>query len=105
MYVFGATTISLLVLSGLATAILATIVALFARRLFGDSFIALLLGVLLVALPEIQFGSTLFMLDIPVACFQLLAMIFLVDYFRTECLAYAVYFGLVVSLGMLTKGN
>ncbi len=105
MLIFGASNISLLVLSGVFTAALVSLVALLAWRMFGDPFVAILLGLLLLALPEIQFSSSLFMLDIPVALFQILALMCLIEYFRTERLSYAVYFALVTSVAMLTKGN
>jgi hypothetical protein len=70
-----------------------------------SAYVAFAAGMATLALPEIQFAATLFMMEIPIAFFQLLAVWFLVEYFRTGSNWQAALFGLTAAMAMLVKGN
>ncbi|MBI4875038.1 MAG: glycosyltransferase family 39 protein [Acidobacteria bacterium] len=101
---FGEPRVSLLVLMELVCALLAVTLALFARRGFGD-LPALGLGLLLVALPVMQDGTSMVMLDLPVALLGFWALLLLLRFFRTEQTRWALLFGLATALALLTKAN
>ena len=105
MLLFGASNQALLALSALTTTLLAALVVAFAFRVLGSWLAAAALGCMTVLLPEIQFGTTLFMLDVPVAAAQLAAAYALAWYFQSERTIHALVFGVIAALAFLVKGN
>jgi hypothetical protein len=104
LLLFGASKTALLMLSASVTAMLATVVALFAEKSFGSP-VALALGLFLITLPQVQDGSSMFMLDIPVTIMQFLAMWCFIKFIQTDRTSTAILFALLVVMAMLTKGN
>jgi len=103
MLIFPPTRTWLLLFMALQTAALALILALFAARLFGRA--AILLGAGLLCLPIIQWDASVVMVDICVAVLGLLAMWSAVRYFTTQRRWWAVLFGALTALAMMTKGT
>ena len=104
MLIFPPTRTTLLCFMALQTTILAVSLGIFAGRLFGD-LAGAALGLLLLCLPLIQWGTSIVMLDMCVALFQFSAMCFAVRYFKTERVRWAVLFGICSAGAMLTKGT
>lgn len=104
MLLFPSTQTSLMVMMALQCALLGSALALFAKRVF-PPVTAFGLGVLLLLLPLIQYGTSMVMVDILLSLLSLVATMLLADYFRTERTARAVGFGVCASFAMLTKGN
>ena len=104
LLLFGVSNTSFLTLTAVVTATLATLVAVFAEKLFGYKT-AVAIGLLFVVLPQIVIGQTMFMLDIPVALMQFIAMWAFIKLVRTERVSWAIAFGILVALATLIKGN
>lgn len=104
MLLFSPTRTSLLLFMALQATLLALTLAFFAARLFGWEWGATL-GLLLLCLPEIQWGFSAVMLDICIALLEFWAMWFAVLYFKSERTRWAVLFGLCSAIAMLTKGT
>ena len=104
MCIFPASHGSLLVFIAVNCALIATLVALVVRRRFG-ALLGCLSGALFVSFYLIQYGTSLFMVDVTVALFAFASMLLLVRFFQTERTVDAVWFGIVTGLAILTKGN
>jgi dolichyl-phosphate-mannose-protein mannosyltransferase len=102
--IFGFSNPSLLVLAALSASVLASVVGWIVSRDFGFAW-GIAGGLLALALPQIVFGFTIFLLDVPVAAMQLFAIIALVRYLDSRRFSDAVWFGIIATLAMLTKGN
>jgi hypothetical protein len=104
MFVFGVSRSALLLLSGTVIASLASVLAVFVRRLYG-SVLGIVAAITFIALRNTQWNNGTFMLDEAVALVSFAAMLLMERYFRTGRLSAAVALGLVTSTGMLVKGN
>ena len=104
MLLFTRTHTSLLIFIAFQCAICATMLALFARRLLPPQ-VSFGLGLCLILLPAFQNASSVMMVDVFLTIMQFLAMIKLVELFRSGTMKAGVWFGICTSLAMLTKGN
>jgi hypothetical protein len=106
MLVFSASRVSVLLLSGVLSAALATLVYGYAvSRLNLPRLAGFFSAAAFAICPIIQEGSSSVMLDIPIALLTFLAFYAYVRYFDTERWCYSVLFGLLASVAMLIKGN
>lgn len=104
MFVFGVSRWALLLLSGTLVASLASVLALFVRKLYGP-VLGIVAAIMFIALNNTQWNNGTFMLDEPVGLVSFAAMLLMERYFRTGRPATAIALGLVTSAGMLVKGN
>ena len=104
MLLFGISRPSMLVLSALITAAIATITFTVVAHRSGR-LIGLLVALALVLCPITQEGMTEVMLDAPVTLVCLLSMLAYARYLDSGRSRYAALFGLLAGSGMLIKGN
>jgi hypothetical protein len=104
MFLFTRTHTSLLIFIALQGAACAAILAMFARRLL-SSYAAFCLGLFMILLPAVQDAYSLMMVDLFLTIMQLCAMLLMIALFRDGSMKSAVWFGILTSLAMLTKGN
>jgi 4-amino-4-deoxy-L-arabinose transferase-like glycosyltransferase len=104
MLLFTRTHTSLLLLIAFQGALCGAALACFARRLLPSS-VAFLLGLLLILLPAFQNSTSVLMIDVFLAAMEFWAMLRMVEFFRTGSMRDSIWFGVSVSLAMLTKGN
>jgi hypothetical protein len=104
MLVFPASHASALVLMALLTAVLCAVLALSAREHFGMPA-GIAVGVLLLALPIVQFHGSMVMAEVPLALFTLLATLRYAAFLRDHRWQDSMWFGIWTSLAVLTKGS
>ena len=104
MLLFGRTHTALVIFIAMQSALCATTLAVFARRLL-PPFVASALGLFLILLPAFQAAGSQIMVDVFLTMMELWAMLTMIEFFRSKSLKSAVWFGVVTSLAMLTKGN
>lgn len=104
MLLFGATRVSVLVLSALLTGVLAGTTAWVGWNRLGP-WQGLMAGLCLVLLPPIQHHTSMVMLDVPVTLAVTWAVISLTRLLETNSLKWALAFALTSSLAILTKAN
>jgi hypothetical protein len=104
MMLFGRTHTALVIFVACQCALCATILALFARRFFGVT-VAAALGLGMILLPAFQDASSQVMVDLFITLMQLWAMFRMIEFFRSGNMRAAVWYGVVTTLAMLTKGN
>jgi hypothetical protein len=104
MLVFPATHTSLLLFMAAHCSLLAALIAWFVRRWFGIG-LAFLTGALFISFYLIQYGTTLFMLDIMMSLANFVATLLLIRFFKSEKTSDAAWFGLATSIALLVKGN
>lgn len=104
MLIFPINHTSLLLFMAAQCSLIAVLIALFVRRWFGWP-LAVLSGLLFISFFLVQYGTTLFMLDIMVSLVDFIAALLLIRFFKTENKSDAAWFGLSVAIGMLVKGN
>jgi hypothetical protein len=104
MLVFSTSHRSMLMFMATQCALVAVLVAYFTRRWAG-SIMGFLAGCLFITFYLVQYGATMFMLDLMLTLIELLAVAFLIRFFKTERTQDAIGFGLMTTIGMLTKGN
>jgi hypothetical protein len=103
--VVGCNRTTLLLYAALQAALLALALYLLARRIFNEQ-ISFLLGIVLLCIPLVQYGASMFMLDDAVSAWEILALVLLTRYFdHPDSKWAAALFGLCTALGMLIKGN
>lgn len=104
MMLFGPNETSLLVYMACQMALLATLLTVFARRLFSP-LISLALGLGILFLPLVQYSGSIVMLDLMVSLYCFVAMMFMCRYIETGKKKDAIIFSIVTAVGMLTKAN
>ncbi len=104
MLIFSTSHRSLLIFMDVQCALAAVLIAFFVRR-WSSAAMACIAGFLFISFYLVQYGTSLFMLDIMVTIMDLAATLLLIRFFRTEKTADAVWFGIVTSAAVLTKGN
>jgi hypothetical protein len=104
MLVFGYSRISVLALIALITALLATVLAWRVRASFGR-WAGLLMGCLLVALPDVQSQTGQVMPEILLALFGFVAAVHFGRYLDSGSLRNSLWFAAYATLCILTKGN
>ncbi len=104
MLLVGRTQAALLILVAIQCALCAATLAVFAGRLLpGRASFGL--GLFMILMPAFQNIASLVMVDLLLTAMQLWAMLLMISFFRTGRMATAVWFGIVTSLALLTKGN
>ena len=104
MLIFPATHTSLLVLMAAQCSLVAVMIAWFVRRWFGPA-LGFLSGVLFISFYLVQYGTTLFMLDIMVSLMDFTSTLLLIRFFKTEKVRDGAWFGLATAIATLVKGN
>lgn len=104
MLLFTRTHTSLLIFIAFQGALGAATLACFARKLL-PPVAAFVLGLVLILNPALQNATSLMMVDLFLTVMQLWTMLLMIAFFRTGSMKYAVWFGILTSLSMLTKGN
>jgi hypothetical protein len=106
MLVFSPSRISVLLLSGVLTAALATLIYSYATSLLKMPRLAGFFAAAAFSVcPIVQEGSNSVMLDMPIALLTFLAFSAYVRYVDTERWIYSALFGVLASVTMLVKGN
>lgn len=101
---FSPQRVSVLLLMGFLTAVLATLLFSALMKAFGFGG-ALAGGLLLIALPLTQRHTAMVMTEIPVAVFSFAALIFFARFLETSKTSDSIGFGLCAALTILTKGS
>jgi hypothetical protein len=104
MLVFGVNKTALLVLVALTAGAMATLIGALIWR-WWHPLAGILTACFWVFLPQIIFGSTIFILDIAVALAQFLALLALVRFWEKRTIAAAAQFGFLAAAAIYTKGN
>lgn len=104
MVVFSPSRVSVLVLSGLVTAVTAVACAAFVGRRIGK-IEALFVAFAFVTCPIAQSASSELMLDVPVALLCLLSMFSYVRYLEMGFTRHSAAFGVLAASAMMVKGN
>ncbi len=104
MLLFTRTQPSLLIFIAFQCALCASMLAVFSRRLL-PPLAAFGLGLWMILLPAFQNASSVIMVDIFLTIMEFLAMMLLVEFFRSGSMKDAIWFAICTSLAMLTKGN
>lgn len=102
--VFPYTRPSVLILMALLTALLATSVAWYVRKLAGTKS-AVAVGLLFTVMPLVQAQTGMIMVELLLTLFSFLAAIAYGSYARSESWQPAFWFGVFASLAILTKGD
>jgi len=101
---FGPSRVSVLILMALFTALLASALAFYVRRLSG-AFAGIFAGTLLILTPQVQSQTGMVMVECLLTLFAFLAIASLGRYFDGERVRDAIWFGVFASLAILTKGD
>ena len=104
MLLFSPSRLSVMLLMALLTSCLAVIVYLSIRREF-NSFVGMLGGILLIALPIIQAYSGMLMAEILLTLLSFCAVLCFGRYLDTQRWQAVIGFGIFASLAIMTKGN
>lgn len=105
MMVFGDSLAADIALMMLLTAVFAWLAYEVARRAFQSQAAAVGCGLLALLLPVVQMYGRMIMADLPVAVFIFAAAWAWIRFMEVELRRYAVYFALLSSAAILTKGN
>jgi Dolichyl-phosphate-mannose-protein mannosyltransferase len=104
MLIFSTSHRSMLMFMATQCSLAAVLVAFFTRRWTGWTM-GFLAGCLFITFYLVQYGATMFMLDLMLTLIELTAVAFLIRFFKTERTWDALGFGVMTTIGMLTKGN
>lgn len=105
MVVFGDSPVAGILLVVVMTAVLAWLIFRVVRDEFGSAAAGLACGTLFLLMPIVQKYGQMLMADMPVALAMVAAALAWARFMETEQRRYAVYFALLASAGILTKGN
>jgi hypothetical protein len=105
MIAFGDSPAAAILLVLVTTAALAFLIFRVVRNEFGSGVAGLLCGALFLLMPIVQKYGQMLMADMPVAFVMVAAALAWATFMDTEKRRYAVYFALLSSVGILTKGN